>query len=107
MTTITDLYPSRGPVEVAVPRKDPVVWSAPGAPGPFATDRLEAFDRDGFLAVEQLIADDEVAVYRRELERLVADPAVRADERSVVEPKSTSLLLEADPPRHDAPRRVL
>ncbi|WP_406434371.1 ectoine hydroxylase [Streptomyces sp. NBC_00631] len=91
MTTITDLYPSRGPVEVAVPRKDPVVWSAPGAPGPIPTDRLEAFERDGFLAIDQLLADDEVAVYRRELERLITDPAIRADERSVVEPKSKEI----------------
>ena len=32
----TDLYPTRGAGEVVTPRQDPVVWSAPGAPGPVA-----------------------------------------------------------------------
>ncbi|MGW3016343.1 ectoine hydroxylase [Streptomyces longwoodensis] len=88
MTTLTDPYPTRGTTEVAVPRQDPVVWGAPDTPGPLPETGLRAFERDGFLTVDQLITDAEVAVYRRELERLVADPAVRADERSVVEPGS-------------------
>jgi ectoine hydroxylase len=88
MTTTTDLYPSRGAGEVFVPRQDPVVWGAPGMPGPIQLSDLQRYERDGFLALEELLADHEVAVYRRELERLVTDPAIRADERSIVEPKS-------------------
>ncbi|OAH11926.1 ectoine hydroxylase [Streptomyces jeddahensis] len=91
MTTITDLYPTRGTAEVAVPRQDPVVWSAPGEAGPIAAADLESYERDGFLAVEQLITPDEVAVYRAELDRLIGDPAIRADERSIVEPKSQEI----------------
>ncbi|MGW6012360.1 ectoine hydroxylase [Streptomyces sp. NPDC055210] len=91
MTTITDLYPSRGTSEVSVPRQDPVVWSEPGAPGPIPAADLQGYERDGFLAVEQLIDDDEVALYRAELERMVTDPAVRADERSIVEPQSQEI----------------
>lgn len=91
MTTITDLYPSRGATEVSVPRQDPVVWGSPGTPGPVSLAELQAYERDGFLPVEQLIAPDEVAVYRQELERLVADPAIRADERSIVEPQSQEI----------------
>jgi ectoine hydroxylase len=87
----TDLYPSRGATEVSVPRQDPVVWGAPDDPGPIETSDLQAYERDGFLAVEELITPDEVAVYRAELERLVADPAVRADERSIVEPASQEI----------------
>ncbi|GGQ24765.1 ectoine hydroxylase [Streptomyces roseolilacinus] len=79
-----DLYPTRGTTEVVTPRRDPVVW------GPLDAE-LEAFDRDGFLPVEDLLADEEVAVYREELDRLVADPAVRADERSIVEPRSQAV----------------
>jgi ectoine hydroxylase len=86
MTTLTDLYPTRGTAEVAVPRQDPVVWGAPDTPGPLPETDLRTYERDGFLTVDQLISDDEVAVCRRELERLVGDPAVRADERAVVEP---------------------
>jgi ectoine hydroxylase len=91
MTTLTDLYPSRAATEVAVPRQDPVVWGSPDEPGPIPVPDLHSYERDGFLAVEELISEDEVAVYRRELERLVTDPAVRADERSVVEPRTREI----------------
>ncbi|MBY8342278.1 ectoine hydroxylase [Streptomyces spinosirectus] len=91
MTTITDLYPSRGPVEVSVPRKDPVVWGSPDTPGPISATDLQGFERDGFLAIDQLIAPDEVPLYAQELERLVTDPQIRADERSIVEPKSKEI----------------
>jgi ectoine hydroxylase len=89
--TIADLYPSRGEKEVAVPRQDPVVWNSPDASGPISADHLQAFERDGFLSVDQLIRPDEVDVYRRELDRLVSDPQIRADERSVVEPMSQEI----------------
>jgi ectoine hydroxylase len=88
---VTDLYPTRGATEVTVPRQDPVVWGAPDTPGPVSADELHNLDRDGFLAVDQLISQDEAATYRAELERLVADPAIRADERSIVEPKSQEI----------------
>jgi ectoine hydroxylase len=91
MTTITDLYPSRGPVEVSVPRKDPVVWGSPDTPGPISATDLQGFERDGFLAIDQLIAPDEVPLYAQELDRLVTDPRIRADERSIVEPKSKEI----------------
>ncbi|MFE7777535.1 ectoine hydroxylase [Streptomyces sp. NPDC057445] len=87
-TAITDLYPTRGAAETAVPRQDPVVWSPPGTPGPIAPSALQSYERDGFLAIEELITPNEVAVHRAELERLVSDPAIRADERSIVEPKT-------------------
>ncbi|MEV1010592.1 ectoine hydroxylase [Streptomyces sp. NPDC049881] len=83
-----DLYPTRGTTEVATPRQDPVVWAGTDAPGPFASAELAAFERDGFAAVGELITPDEVAVYRAELDRLVDDPRIRADERSIVEPQS-------------------
>ncbi|WP_193777499.1 ectoine hydroxylase [Streptomyces sp. E5N298] len=94
MTTtanVTDLYPTRGATEVATPRQDPVVWGSPDTPGPVSAGDLQALDRDGFLAIDQLIAPDEVAEYQRELERLTTDPAIRADERSIVEPQSKEI----------------
>ncbi|MEV5295608.1 phytanoyl-CoA dioxygenase family protein, partial [Streptomyces sp. NPDC053741] len=86
-----DLYPSRGAAEMTTPRQDPVIWSAPGAPGPIAAKDLQSFEHDGFLAIDQLITPEEVAGYRAELDRLVTDPQVRADERSIIEPKSQSV----------------
>ncbi|KIZ17977.1 ectoine hydroxylase [Streptomyces natalensis] len=83
---IADLYPTRGAAEVLTPRQDPVVWSQPGAAGPFAPSELSDFERDGFFAIEELITPDEVAVYRAELDRLVNDPEMRSNPRSIVEP---------------------
>lgn len=90
-TNVTDLYPTRGATEVATPRQDPVVWGSPDAPGPVSAGDLRALDRDGFLAIDQLITPDEVGEYQRELERLTTDPAIRADERSIVEPQSKEI----------------
>ncbi len=88
MTTITDLYPTRGAAEVSTPRQDPVVWSPPGAAGPIQPGDLRSFDRDGFLSVDQLLTPQEVARYRAELDRMTSDPVIRADERSIIEPKT-------------------
>ncbi|MCU4744883.1 MULTISPECIES: ectoine hydroxylase [Streptomyces] len=86
-----DLYPTRGATEVSTPRQDPVVWSPPGTPGPVGAQQLAGLERDGFLAVDQLITADEVAVYRAELDRLIADPDIRANERSIIEPQSQEI----------------
>ncbi|MFI2005753.1 ectoine hydroxylase [Streptomyces jumonjinensis] len=90
-TARTDPYPTRGTGEVITPRQDPVVWSVPGAPGPMLPAELLEYERDGFLTVPEQITGAEVALYRAELDRLIADPAVRADERSIVEPKSRAV----------------
>ncbi|MGV9985232.1 ectoine hydroxylase [Streptomyces olivaceus] len=90
-TNVTDLYPTRGVTEVATPRQDPVVWGSPDTPGPVSQGDLQSLDRDGFLAIDQLIGPDEVEVYQRELERLTTDPAIREDERSIVEPQSKEI----------------
>ncbi|WP_217162783.1 ectoine hydroxylase [Streptomyces sp. AC512_CC834] len=90
-TNVTDLYPTRGATEVATPRQDPVVWGSPDAPGPVSRGDLQSLDRDGFLAIDQLIGPDEIGEYQRELERLTSDPAIREDERSIVEPKSQEI----------------
>ncbi|AZM45360.1 ectoine hydroxylase [Streptomyces sp. WAC 06738] len=83
--TVTDLYPTRGAEEVSTPRQDPVVWSEPGADGPIPPWELEGYERNGYLTVDQLITPEEVETYKAELDRLIADPRVRADERSIIE----------------------
>ncbi|MBK3561482.1 ectoine hydroxylase [Streptomyces sp. MBT56] len=86
-----DLYPSRGAAEMTTPRQDPVIWSAPGAPGPIAAKDLQSYEHDGFLSIGELITPDEVAAYRAELDRLVSDPLIRADERSIVEKQTQNV----------------
>ena len=83
-----DIYPTRfgaEPMEIA--REDAVVWGQPGD-GPLDAEELAAHDARGYLSVDQLLSPDEVEKLRTELNRLSADPAVRADERTVVEARS-------------------
>ena len=83
-TKVADRYPTRSSARSAIfPRRDPVVWSDPAA-GPADSDQLLAHQRSGFHAVD-LLSPGEVQHHWRELERLTADPQVRADERTVVE----------------------
>ncbi|MEU0112609.1 ectoine hydroxylase [Streptomyces bobili] len=81
---MTDLYPTRGAAEVMTPRRDPVLWGD-------ASEQLRDFERDGFMTMDELLTPTEVLAYRAELERLIADPAVRNDERAVVEPSSRDI----------------
>ncbi|ALO06234.1 Ectoine hydroxylase [Streptomyces venezuelae] len=90
-TRPVDLYPTRGPKEELIGRKDPVVWSEPGTAGPFWARELAEYDRDGFVTVDELVTPAEVDELRAELDRLVTDPAVRADERAIVEPRSQEI----------------
>jgi ectoine hydroxylase len=83
-----DAYPTRvagGPKEIG--REEAVVWGEAGD-GPLDAEELGGFDAKGYLSVEELVSAQEVARFRAELERLSQDPAVRADERTVVEAKS-------------------
>lgn len=48
-------------------------------------------DCNGYLRLPELLSEREVALYWDELGRLLTDPAVRADERAVVEPSSDSV----------------
>lgn len=81
---ITDVYPTR----LAAPtppedRLDPVVWGE--APGPLDAATVRGYADTGYLSIEQLITPDELGSFRDELERLSADPGIRADARTVVE----------------------
>ncbi|MFG3255518.1 ectoine hydroxylase [Streptomyces sp. NPDC048172] len=86
-----DLYPTRGTTEVLIERQDPVLWSDPGRKGPMGETHLSAFERDGFLILDELLAPDEIPALQSELERLTTDPEIKADPRSIVEPKSQEI----------------
>ncbi|WP_058043560.1 ectoine hydroxylase [Streptomyces roseifaciens] len=91
MTTVTDLYPTRGSAEVVTERSDPVVWpgrEVEAAAGPWTAADLATYERDGFLTVDRLITSGEAGTFRAEVERLIHDPALRTDERTVTEPGS-------------------
>ncbi|MGH3367329.1 MAG: ectoine hydroxylase [Nocardioidaceae bacterium] len=83
-----DIYPTRVAAEPKeIGREDAVVWGKPDD-GPIDAGTLGQFDARGYLMVEQLVSAEEVEKFRAELRRLADDPAVRADERTVIERQS-------------------
>ncbi|SDN35845.1 ectoine hydroxylase [Allokutzneria albata] len=92
---VEDRYPTRCKnYPMMLRRPDPVVWpteSGTTAAGPIDADTVSDYDARGFLTIDSLLSPDEVALYRDELDRLAADPAVKADERTVVEKTSNEV----------------
>ena len=84
-TLRVDRYPTRvSDQPELLERDEPVVYGTP-ADGPLDQEQLDAFDRDGFLLLEGLFNDGEVAAFRQRLDELSADPEVRADDRTITE----------------------
>ncbi|WP_285732435.1 ectoine hydroxylase [Nocardiopsis sp. ATB16-24] len=83
----SDDYPTRKNTEPALLyRKDPTVWGS--GEGPFSSEEIEGYARRGYTQVASLVSDEEVKTYYAELERLGSDPALRGDERVIIEPSS-------------------
>ena len=84
IATLPTPYPTRVSTEpVVIPRTDPVVWGD-GRGGPLTTSDLAAYERDGFLSLEELVDDDDLVRLRREVDRLLA-AAEPGDERIIAE----------------------
>ncbi len=120
-TTTADRYPTRTSGESApIARAEPVLWGG-AVSGPLDAATAASYDAKGFLTVEGLLTPDEVEVFREEVGQLRADPAVRADERTVVEKQSDDVRsifevhrisdlvarLAADPRLLDRARQIL
>ena len=82
-----DIYPSRhADMAEFLPRLDPVVHGAWNEQAPITKEQAAQFDRDGYLVLEQLFSDEEVAFLQREAAKLLADPAALEDETVITEP---------------------
>ncbi|HEX6448256.1 MAG TPA: ectoine hydroxylase [Trebonia sp.] len=83
-----DLYPTRtGAGPSFINRADPAAYGS-AADGPLSAGDLTRFDANGFHAFDQLVEPGEVAAFRAEVNRLSTDAALRADERTIIEPNS-------------------
>lgn len=90
MTARHDRYPSRVTGRPSITeRLDPVVVGDHG--GPLDPELLADFEDDGFLILPKLFDEQEVADLNAELDRLAADPAIRAMRRTIIEPDSDTL----------------
>ncbi|MCQ4348051.1 ectoine hydroxylase [Pseudomonas stutzeri] len=90
MTNVqADLYPSRQASEPRwQERLDPVVQRSDLDNAPIAAELIERFARDGYLVLPNVFDAAEVALLRRELQRLLDDPAVAASAKTIREPDS-------------------
>lgn len=83
----TDRYPSRIEAEPSLtPRRDPVVWGSEDD-GPLGADQLAAFERDGYLVLEEVFSEEEAVACVDELARLGQDPEVLAADTTIIEPQ--------------------
>ena len=84
VATLPTPYPTRVSAEPAiVPRSEPVIWGDGQGEALTAGD-LAAYERDGFLSLEELIGSDDLVRLRREVDRLLAT-AEPGDERTITE----------------------
>lgn len=82
-----DLYPSRhATMAEFLPRLDPVVHSAWNADAPVSREQADAFDRDGFVVLEDLFSDAEIAFLQSEAGMLLGDPDALEEETVITEP---------------------
>lgn len=87
-----DLYPSRGGrMATLTPRADPVVHASPKRQPPVERSLIESYERDGFLILDALFNDAEIAAMQAELERLRND-ALIAQRPEAIQERETGAL---------------
>ena len=89
---MTDLYPSRVADQPQwMARKDPVIHSDWHSESPLSQAQHDAFERDGFLVLENVFEADEIATLQAEMNRLRGIPATLDPQTIVAEPSSGAL----------------
>ncbi|MBK6511943.1 MAG: ectoine hydroxylase [Haliea sp.] len=92
-----DHYPSRnGNVSCFIDRIDPVVYTRrhgadadmPGSNGPLNQSTLDDYERDGFVILDDVFTEDEVALFQTELDVLRASPDIQRCDAVIREPGS-------------------
>ncbi len=87
-----DLYLSRTDRDAAIiARQDPVVYGGGTYAAGASHEQIAAFERDGFLFLEEFFSPQEVAALMREVERMAVDPAIRQREEVIREPGSNAV----------------
>ncbi|MET1754828.1 ectoine hydroxylase [Novosphingobium sp. RD2P27] len=89
---MNDSYPSRyAATPELLPRHDPVAYRAwePGAP--LSAAQVEQFDRHGYLVIEDVFSQEEVAALQSETGRLLANPAGLDEETIITEPAAREI----------------
>jgi ectoine hydroxylase len=82
-----DIYPSRCSDRPALsPRLDDVLHSAWRADAPLSREQMQRFDTDGYLVLDDVFTEDEVALLQQETRQLLSDPEHVDPETIILEP---------------------
>jgi ectoine hydroxylase len=89
---LEDLYPTRiSPEPVWQERKAPVLYPGYSLPSPLSAEQARQFEEEGFLVLPRIYSEEEVAIFRVEVERLRTDPEIRASEKTILEPQGEAV----------------
>ncbi|UJJ31020.1 ectoine hydroxylase [Halopseudomonas maritima] len=92
MTAAVDLYPTRRQDQPRWhERIDPIIYRCHDREAPLTAQQIDQFERDGFLLLPNAFSAEEVAVFRREVERLRSDTGILASDAAIREPDSGAL----------------
>ncbi len=72
-------------------RQDPVVYGEGKYADALTAEQLGSYERDGFLLLEDLFTDKEVAALIAEVDRMTRDPAIVRREEAITEPGSNAV----------------
>ena len=82
-----DLYPSRHAARPELlPRLDPVVHSEWSEDAPISREQAEHFETQGYLVLDDIFTDEEVAALQAGTGKLLADPSALDPETIITEP---------------------
>nr|WP_281721691.1 ectoine hydroxylase [Nitrosomonas nitrosa] len=92
MRNTEDFYPSRiGPGRGIIERIDPVIYTDIQHQPEDLSGKLKFFEENGYVIFDQLFLPEEVSRYHAELERLLADDALKNRDETIREPASNEI----------------
>lgn len=87
-----DLYYSRNDRGSAIiARQDPVIYEGGSYADALSAEQLAAYDRDGFLQLDNVFSDEEVQTLLVETQRMASDPAITCLPEAITEPGSNAV----------------
>lgn len=87
-----DIYPSRnGSGPALIKRQDPVVYATDPTPDLIDDETLKHYEQQGFMILEGVFDEQEIAAFKREMARLSNDETVKASTQMFTEPDSEEL----------------
>lgn len=100
VNTAQDHYASRaGSAEHFIARRDPVVYSSRAARSSDDAARVQSYERDGFIVIDNLFSPQEIECFQREALRLQHELRQERRDELIIEPESREVRSIFDVPR--------